>query len=407
MKLTLGVSAAKRRRGRRMRWTRVGHARSRRQPTRGSASRAGRPLRWSVTNCSTAAARRGVDPRAGPARPPPKPRSSPGRPRRRGGRRRQGCGGMGPGGHRGGGAPGRVAAGRLAMSAVCSQRETGGVSPRVPPPRLQRVAWVARRPGPAGRRAGPRTPSGRRCRRSQWTARGGGGSLALPGGGHRHRHALEVAGGRFAARHPARQARLSESLSVALSGQGPRGRPSRASRSALAAGGRRGRARSVRVEATGLNFLNVLSALGGYPGAAGGFRSLGIECAGEVVRVGPEVASLAPGDLVLGLADHCLARHALARQELLVRRPQGMPAAHGHDHGLADGEWLGTDGSAARCDGILPVAGTRSSPVVVAGGGLRVTPVAAGVLRGAGRAGSRGQLRARAAPHLTTGPQAC
>jgi phthiocerol/phenolphthiocerol synthesis type-I polyketide synthase C len=83
----------------------------------------------------------------------------------------------------------------------------------------------------------------------------------------------------------------------------------------------------VRVAATGLNFLNVLSALGAYPGAPGGFRSLGIECAGEVARVGPEVARLAPGDPVLGLADHCLASHALTRQELLVRRPEGMPPA--------------------------------------------------------------------------------
>ena len=42
----------------------------------------------------------------------------------------------------------------------------------------------------------------------------------------------------------------------------------------------------IRVQATGLNFRDVLNVLGLYPGDAG---PLGGECAGEVVRVGQGV----------------------------------------------------------------------------------------------------------------------
>jgi NADPH:quinone reductase-like Zn-dependent oxidoreductase len=83
----------------------------------------------------------------------------------------------------------------------------------------------------------------------------------------------------------------------------------------------------IEVEAVGLNFLNVLSGLGLYPGAPGGFRSLGIECAGWVTRVGPGAGRLSPGDPVFGLADDCLASFALARADLLARKPEGLSFA--------------------------------------------------------------------------------
>ncbi|WP_404384168.1 SDR family NAD(P)-dependent oxidoreductase [Caenispirillum salinarum] len=81
----------------------------------------------------------------------------------------------------------------------------------------------------------------------------------------------------------------------------------------------------VSVQAVGLNFLNVLSALGLYPGAPGGFRALGIECAGHVTRVGPDVEGFMPGDAVMGIVDHCLGSHALADARLLVPVPAGLP----------------------------------------------------------------------------------
>ncbi|WP_425585596.1 acyltransferase domain-containing protein, partial [Streptomyces lunalinharesii] len=54
----------------------------------------------------------------------------------------------------------------------------------------------------------------------------------------------------------------------------------------------------VEVRAAGLNFRDVLNALGMYPGDAGLFGS---EAAGVVVEVGPEVTGFAPGDRVMGM----------------------------------------------------------------------------------------------------------
>ncbi|MFK0297548.1 alcohol dehydrogenase catalytic domain-containing protein, partial [Streptomyces sp. NPDC090442] len=55
----------------------------------------------------------------------------------------------------------------------------------------------------------------------------------------------------------------------------------------------------VEVRAAGLNFRDVLNALGMYPGDDVGL--FGSEAAGVVVEVGPEVTGLAPGDRVMGM----------------------------------------------------------------------------------------------------------
>ena len=80
----------------------------------------------------------------------------------------------------------------------------------------------------------------------------------------------------------------------------------------------------IRVEATGLNFMNVMSALGVYPGYPKGVGPLGIECAGKVTAVGDGVQDLQPGDDVLAVAIDCLASHALADARLVRRRPAGL-----------------------------------------------------------------------------------
>ncbi|BCB84346.1 phenolphthiocerol synthesis polyketide synthase type I Pks15/1 [Phytohabitans suffuscus] len=59
-----------------------------------------------------------------------------------------------------------------------------------------------------------------------------------------------------------------------------------------------GRQVRVRIGAAGLNFRDVLNALGMYPGEAGLFGS---EAAGVVAEVGPEVVGLRPGDRVMGV----------------------------------------------------------------------------------------------------------
>jgi len=62
----------------------------------------------------------------------------------------------------------------------------------------------------------------------------------------------------------------------------------------------------LRIHATGLNFRDVLNALGEYPGGGG---LLGNECSGEIVAVGPGVTGFAVGDRVFGLAHGSFARY--------------------------------------------------------------------------------------------------
>ncbi|MGQ0836940.1 type I polyketide synthase [Actinokineospora sp.] len=74
----------------------------------------------------------------------------------------------------------------------------------------------------------------------------------------------------------------------------------------------------VAVRAAGLNFRDVLNALGMYPGEAGLFGS---EAAGVVVGVGPEVTALAPGDRVLGMLFGGFGPLGVTDERLLVRVP--------------------------------------------------------------------------------------
>ncbi|ESQ02134.1 FscE [Streptomyces sp. PVA_94-07] len=79
--------------------------------------------------------------------------------------------------------------------------------------------------------------------------------------------------------------------------------------------------RQVRVEvrAAGLNFRDVLNALGMYPGEAG---LLGAEAAGFVTAVGPEVTGLSVGDRVMGMVPGGLATDTLIDERFLVRVPE-------------------------------------------------------------------------------------
>jgi acyl transferase domain-containing protein/NADPH:quinone reductase-like Zn-dependent oxidoreductase/acyl carrier protein len=73
----------------------------------------------------------------------------------------------------------------------------------------------------------------------------------------------------------------------------------------------------VAVHAAGLNFRDVLIALGMYPGDA----PIGGEAAGVVVEVGPEVTDPAPGDRVMGFLPDAFGPTAVADGRLLVRIP--------------------------------------------------------------------------------------
>ncbi len=75
----------------------------------------------------------------------------------------------------------------------------------------------------------------------------------------------------------------------------------------------------VEVRAAGLNFRDVLVALGAYPGEA----VVGGEGAGVVLEVGSEVEGLAVGDRVMGLMDGAFGSVAVTDWRLVVRVPEG------------------------------------------------------------------------------------
>ena len=74
----------------------------------------------------------------------------------------------------------------------------------------------------------------------------------------------------------------------------------------------------ISVRASGLNFRDVLNALGTY---AGGDVPFGAECAGVVTAVGPRVTGVAIGDEVVAIALNALAERVITHESLVVRRP--------------------------------------------------------------------------------------
>jgi acyl transferase domain-containing protein len=88
----------------------------------------------------------------------------------------------------------------------------------------------------------------------------------------------------------------------------------------------------LEVEATGLNFKDVLNVLGLYPGDPG---PLGGECAGRVTAVGPGVAGFEIGDEVMAVQGGSFASHVVAKAHLVARRPEGMGAEEGASFPIA------------------------------------------------------------------------
>ncbi|QQQ79518.1 SDR family NAD(P)-dependent oxidoreductase [Saccharothrix sp. 6-C] len=86
----------------------------------------------------------------------------------------------------------------------------------------------------------------------------------------------------------------------------------------------------VRVAAAALNYRDIMVATGLLPPAAeagAGIDSastLGLEFAGVVTAVGPDVSAVRPGDRVFGMAPGAFASHVLTRVEQLAPVPDGM-----------------------------------------------------------------------------------
>ena len=77
----------------------------------------------------------------------------------------------------------------------------------------------------------------------------------------------------------------------------------------------------IEVGASGVNFRDVLNALGMYPGEP---APLGCECAGVVVRVGAGVATLAVGDRVMALVSGGIGRFVSVDARMAARVPAGQ-----------------------------------------------------------------------------------
>ncbi|MFF4734235.1 SDR family NAD(P)-dependent oxidoreductase, partial [Streptomyces mirabilis] len=75
----------------------------------------------------------------------------------------------------------------------------------------------------------------------------------------------------------------------------------------------------ISVRAAGLNFRDVLIALGVYPGAA----SMGMEGAGVVTEVGSDVTAVKPGDRVMGMMPGAFGPVAVTDHRLVVPFPDG------------------------------------------------------------------------------------
>ncbi|MCQ8836123.1 type I polyketide synthase, partial [Streptomyces malaysiensis] len=80
----------------------------------------------------------------------------------------------------------------------------------------------------------------------------------------------------------------------------------------------------IAVRAAGVNFRDVLNALGMYPGDA---PVMGIEGAGVVVETGPGVTDLAPGDRVLGMLPGAFGPLAVADRRMVAPMPEGWTYA--------------------------------------------------------------------------------
>ncbi|WP_438022406.1 amino acid adenylation domain-containing protein [Sorangium sp. So ce233] len=83
----------------------------------------------------------------------------------------------------------------------------------------------------------------------------------------------------------------------------------------------------IEVEAAGLNFLDVLKAMGTCPGVPPGAVPLGGECAGRVTAVGDGVAGLEIGQEVVAVAPAAFASHATTPAPYVAPKPAGLSFA--------------------------------------------------------------------------------
>ncbi len=80
----------------------------------------------------------------------------------------------------------------------------------------------------------------------------------------------------------------------------------------------------VRVMAGGINFRDLMKAMGMYPGNPVDVLWLGDDFSGVVERVGANVKDLVPGDRVAGLAPYCFRAYVTTQRQSVFRLPQSI-----------------------------------------------------------------------------------
>ncbi|MEO0414524.1 MAG: zinc-binding dehydrogenase, partial [Verrucomicrobiota bacterium] len=80
----------------------------------------------------------------------------------------------------------------------------------------------------------------------------------------------------------------------------------------------------ILVKAGGINFRDVMKALGMYPGNPVDLKWFGDDFSGVVVNVGDKVTDLKPGDEVVGMAPYCFRSYVTVHRSMVFRKPEKM-----------------------------------------------------------------------------------
>ncbi len=80
----------------------------------------------------------------------------------------------------------------------------------------------------------------------------------------------------------------------------------------------------IEVAATGLTFIDVLTAMGAYPGQEPGAATFGGECSGVIAALGPDVTELRIGDEVVAVATGSMGAYVTTPAWRVVRKPGGL-----------------------------------------------------------------------------------
>ncbi|MFN8470139.1 MAG: SDR family NAD(P)-dependent oxidoreductase [Caldilineaceae bacterium] len=83
----------------------------------------------------------------------------------------------------------------------------------------------------------------------------------------------------------------------------------------------------IRVHSAGLNFLDVLSALGLRPDQEGAAAAPGMECAGVITHIGSEVTTAAVGDAVIAVAPYSIGAYVCTPAAFAVPKPATLSFA--------------------------------------------------------------------------------